>query len=160
MPTQSSPDAPSKNPGTSAPVPAPEPTGTAPPSGSSTDGALLGSYTFDLAAGYAVALGPTKPTHWEPDTSGYGDLEKSDAWLQLPGTQDTMEMLPDDSTPTYQSCVTATDSTPGQEIIKGFAFCIIEPDGLIAGGKVTGLSSNDAMSSTATIQIFVWRHAA
>ncbi len=42
----------------------------------------------------------------------------------------------------------------------GTSFCLIETTGLIAGGRVTAVSSGDFASNDVTIQILIWRYVA
>jgi hypothetical protein len=71
-----------------------------------------------------------------------------------------METLPAGATPTYQECSTDTAVTDMIIPYVGTSFCLTETSGLIAGGKVTAISSGDFASNDVTIHIFIWRHVA
>lgn len=134
------------------------PARTASPQASAdTNGALLGSYHIDLAAGYSVPLGPTRPAQSEYSTAGTGDLAKVYSRLQ-PGGNDQMAQLPDGTAPTYQDCANATDFTGMILPTLGTSFCLIETTGLIAGAEVTAIGN--ASSGDVIIKVAVWRHQA
>lgn len=144
--------------GTGNGTPAPGSSGAA---SATANGALLGSYSIQLASGYTVSLGPTQPPQSAYSSTGNGDLEKVYSRLELPSNSgDQLAALPDGATPTYQECSADTDF-PGMIIPDvGTSFCLIETSGLIAGGEVTAISSGDFANNVLTIHIFVWRHVA
>ncbi len=137
-------------------TPSPESSG---PASVTANGALLGSYSIDLASGYTVSLGSTQPPQSAFSSTGNGDLEKVYSRLQ-PAGDDQLEALPDGATPTYQGCSTDTDFTGIIIPYVGTSFCLTEPSGLIAGGEVTATSSGDFASNSVTIHIFIWHHVA
>jgi hypothetical protein len=125
------------------------------PAAAVANGVHLGSYSIDLAAGYAVPLGPTRPTQSEYSATGNGDLYKVFSRLDT-GRNDQMVILPDGVTPTYQKCANATNLTTEVIPTVGTSFCLIETTGLIAGAEVTALGS----SGDAIIAITIWKHSA
>jgi hypothetical protein len=122
---------------------------------------LLGSYPVDLASGYAVPLGASKPSQSAFSATGVGDLEKVYSRLQVASaSNDQLESLPGGTAPTYAACSSDTDFTGMIIPYVGTSFCLTEASGLIVGGIVTALSSGDYASNTAIIRISVWRNAA
>jgi hypothetical protein len=123
-------------------------------------GTLVGSYSIDLASGYAVPLGASNPAQSAFSDTGVGDLEKVDSRLQpASASNDQLESLPGGITPTYATCSSDTDFTGMIIPYVGTSFCLSETSGLLVGGVVTALSSGDYASNTATIRISVWTNA-
>jgi hypothetical protein len=124
-------------------------------------GTPVGSYSIDLASGYAVPLGASKPAQSAFSETGVGDLEKVYSRLQPASAgDDQLESLPEGTTPTYATCSSDTDFSGMIIPYVGTSFCLTETSGLLVGGVVTALSSGDYASNTATIHISVWSNAA
>ena len=136
-----------------------------PASGSSTetgspssDGDLLGSYTFTLPESGSAALGPTAPTQAQI-LAGKGmdviwNTGAGGAPLQT-GGGDQMVSLPNGATPTYQACKADTITSVEESFNAGTAYCIIENTGRMAG--VTVVSANFPQSPEyLVLHVTIW----
>jgi hypothetical protein len=120
-----------------------------------SNGAVLGSYTVDLPAGYSIPLGASKPTQSQFDSSEQnGDLNDNGGYYEPLGS-DQMVQLPNGSTLTYRACTSSTAFTGGITVsTTGVAFCVLE-NGKIAGVEVVSESS---LTSDYILQVIVWRN--
>ena len=118
------------------------------------NGTQLGAYAFDLTNGYSAPLGATAPTQSEMASGGSCDVQYDGYVYSC--NQEKMISLPDGSTPSYSACTTGTIFVGEVAATQGNVFCIIEPNGSVAG--ITVASAGTSPSYYVSLVVTVWKY--